>query len=76
MFSKSQLLNMNYDKKYSSSPWIKNADFNNLDNLDNNKLYKLYATKNASLSSGREYIALPADKILTFRDISKYNIQS
>jgi hypothetical protein len=69
---------MNYDKKYFSSPWIKNADYlnsNNLDKLDNNKLYKLYATKNASLSSGREYIALPADKILTNQDISKYNIQ-
>lgn len=42
MFSKSQILNMNYDKKYSASPWIKN-----LNTLEDNKLYKLYATKNA-----------------------------
>ena len=76
MFTKSQLLNMNYDKKYSSSPWIKNADFSNSHSLDDTKLYKLYATKNTSLSSGREYIAFPTNKNLTSADILKYNIQS
>lgn len=69
MFSKSQILNMNYDKKYSASPWIKN-----LNTLEDNKLYKLYATKNASLSSGSEYIALPSNTILSASDITKYNI--
>lgn len=70
MFSKSQLITMNYDKKYSSSGWIKNIN----SNLDDKKLFKLYATTNASLSSGREYIALPSDKILTANDYIKYNI--
>ena len=69
MFSKSQLLNMNNDTKYSSSGWIKN-----INDIDDKKLFNLYATKNASLSSGREYIALPSNIILTAADYSKYNI--
>jgi len=70
MFTKRQLINMNYDKKYSSFGWIKNIENNN----DDNKSYKLYATNEASLSSGRKYIALPSDKILTANDYLKYNI--
>jgi hypothetical protein len=70
MFTKSQLNSMNYNRQYSSGRWI------NTDNsLDDNKLYKLYATGNATISSGREYIALPSDKILTENDYVKYNIQ-
>lgn len=71
MFTKSQLLAMNSDKKYSSfGGWITNVE-----NIkDDNKLYKLYATNNASLSSGREHIALPSDKILTANDYLKLNI--
>lgn len=69
MFSKSQLLNMNSDTKYSSSGWIKN-----INDIDDTKLFKLYATKNASLSSGRQYIALPSNMSLTTADYSKYNI--
>jgi hypothetical protein len=70
MFTKNQLLSMNSDKKYSSFGWI-----TNIDNVkDDNKLYKLYATNNASLSSGREHIALPSDKILTANDYLKLNI--
>jgi hypothetical protein len=69
MFTKSQLNAMNYNRQYSSSRWI------NTDNsLDDNKLYKLYATGNATLASGREYIALPSDKILSDNDYVKYNI--
>ena len=69
MFTKSQLLAMNYDKKYSSFGWI-----TNLENIRDNKLYKLYATNNASLSSGREHIALPFDEELTANHYLKYNI--
>ena len=69
MFTKCQLLNMNCDKKYSSVKWIKNVE-----NIDDSKLYILYATKNASFASGREFIPLPHDKILTNDDYVKYNI--
>ena len=70
MFTKSQLNNMNYDMRFSSSPWItiiENAK-------EKNDLYKLYATNNSSLSLGREYIAFPIDKILSSNDYLKYNI--
>jgi hypothetical protein len=70
MFTKQKLISMNNNKQYSSSGWIKNIE----DNLDDKKLYNLYATKNVSLSSGREYIALPSDKILSDNDYIKYNI--
>lgn len=69
MFTKSQLNAMNYNRQYSSGRWI------NTDNsLDDNKLYKLYATKESSLGSGRKYVALPSDKILNDDDYFKYNI--
>ena len=70
MYTTRQLRSMNCDKKYSSSKWIKNAE----DNLDDNKIYKLYATRDASLSSGRLHIALPSDKVLTTQDYERYNI--
>lgn len=70
MFTTRQLKSMNNDKKYSSSKWIINAE----DNLDDNKIYKLYATRDASLSSGRLHIALPSDKVLTPQDYVTYNI--
>ena len=69
MFTKRKLVTMNYDTQYSSVGWIKN-----INDLDDSKLYNLYATKNAALSSGREYIALPSDQILTDNDYLKYNI--
>jgi hypothetical protein len=71
MYSIAQLVSMNNNKKYSSTAWIKNL--NNIDYKDNNKLFNIYSTKNATLS-GREYIAFPKDKILTENDYSKYNI--
>lgn len=69
MYTTSKLISMNYDRKYSSGGWIKN-----INNLDDNKIYSLYATKDSSLGSGRKYIALPADKILNNDDYFKYNI--
>ena len=69
MFTKSQINNMNYDMKYSSSPWITVVKDKNTTDL-----YKLYPTNNISISSGREYIALPANTVLSDSDFSKYNI--
>ena len=70
MYTTRQLISMNCDKKYSASKWIKNAE----DNLDDKKIYKLYATREASLSSGRIHIALPSDKVLTAQDYVTFNI--
>ena len=73
MFTKSQLNNMNYDMRFSSSPWIKIIENKNT-NKDDYDLYKLYPTNNFAISTGREYIALPVDKILSSTDFLKYNI--
>ena len=67
-FSKSQLERMNFDRKYGSN-WIKN-----INNINNNQDVKLYATGQSSISTGRVYIALPANMKLTDQDILKYNI--
>jgi hypothetical protein len=70
MYTQRQLLNMNSSSQYSSlGGWIKN-----IDNLDDSKLYKLYATNDSSISSGRQYIAFPTDKNLTVNDYLKFNI--
>jgi hypothetical protein len=73
MFTKRELLNMNCNNKYSAFGFIKNIENDNF-NSNDKKLFKLYATNNASLSNGREYIALPSDKILSNSDYLKYNI--
>ena len=70
MFSKNQLINMNYNKNFSSFGYIKN----NMNELDDNKLYKLYATNNATLSGGREHMAFPSNQILKEIDYIKYNL--
>lgn len=69
MFTKSQLKNMNYDMRFSSSPWIRIIENKNTDN-SNYDLYKLYHTNNSSQS----YIAVPIDKVLSYNDFVKYNI--
>ena len=75
MFTKSQLNNMNYDMRFASSPWIKIIEMKNTDTYkEDNYLYKLYPTNNCSISAGREYIAVPVDKILSSNDLLKYNI--
>ena len=68
MFTRSQLTNMNYDMRFSSSPWITIIEDKNKIN-DNYDLYKLYTKSN-----GSEYIALPIDKLLSSGDFAKYNI--
>ena len=67
-FSKSQLEKMNFDRKYGSN-WIQN-----LNNINNNQGVKLYATGQSNISTGRVYIALPANMKLSDQDILKYNI--
>lgn len=75
MFTKSQLNNMNYDMRFSSSLWIKIIENKNTDTYkEDSNLYKLYPTNKYSISTGREYIALPADKILSSSDFLKYDI--
>ena len=73
MFTKSQLNNMNYDMRFSSSPWIKIIENKNT-NKDDYDLYKLYPTNNYSVSTGREYIAVPIDKTFSSVELLKYNI--
>jgi hypothetical protein len=71
MFTKSQLNNMNYDMRFSSSPWITIIESKNTDTYkENNDLYKLYPTNNCSITTGR----VPFDKILSPTDLIKYNI--
>jgi len=67
IFNKSQLQCMNLDPLFGSS-WIKNVD-----KLDINKKYILYATGDADLS-GRKYIAVPANKNLTEEEKLVLNI--
>ena len=75
MFTKSQLNNMNYDMRFSSSPWIKIIENKNMNmNKDDYDLYKLYPTNNYSVSTGREYIAVPIDKTFSSTELLKYNI--
>ena len=71
MFTRSQLTNMNYDMRFSSSPWITIIeDKNKINKINENyDLYKLYPKSN-----GSEYIALPIDKLLSSGDFAKYNI--
>ena len=43
-------------------------------NKDDYDLYKLYPTNNYSVSTGREYIAVPIDKTFSSAELLKYNI--
>jgi hypothetical protein len=69
-FSKKTLDVMNFDRKYGSN-WIK---FDNETYSNSNKGLKLYATGDYTWSSGRIFIALPADKKITASEKVKYNI--
>ena len=69
MFTKTEIQNMNNNETFSYKEWIIN-----IDNLDDNKLYKIYPTNNLSISNGRIYISLPSDIILTEYYYKKYNI--
>jgi hypothetical protein len=72
MFTKSQINILNYDMRFCSSPWI--TIIENENKKDDYDLYKLYSTNKYSISSGREYIAFPVDKVLSTNDYLKYNL--
>jgi ActR/RegA family two-component response regulator len=67
-FYKYQLVRLNSNPKYGYN-WI-----SNLENMRSNEKIKLYPTGYNSSTTGRVYIALPADKILSKEDIITYNI--
>ena len=69
-FSNIQLQVMNYDQKYGCNWIIYDTNIH----INKHKDYKLYATGDYNMSSGRIYIALPANKALTNSDKIKYNI--
>lgn len=63
------IVNMNTNaQKYGSAGWIQNAN-----SLGPNK-YKLYPTKNCTISGGREYVAVPTTEPLSWKIKEKYNI--
>ena len=64
---KIRIFDMNLDP-LSGSHWIKN-----IDKLDKNEEYILYATGDANLS-GRKYVAIPANRILTYSEKLSLNI--
>ncbi len=71
-YSKSQLYDMNLNYKYGPG-WIKiNQNANDNTHIKDN--YKLYATGDSNISSGRIYIALPASEVITEEVKRKYNI--
>ena len=72
-YSKSQLHNMNHDYKYGSG-WIKMNTNTNTNTNTNNDRFKLYATGDSSINTGRIYIALPASEVITEEIKRKYNI--
>jgi hypothetical protein len=67
----SSLSRMNIDPKYGSH-WIKNL--NTLDTLDPIKQYRLYPTTSGTIANGRDYVALPANLVLTHEIKKKYNL--
>lgn len=70
IFSKSELQRLNYDIKYGYNL------INNLENIKDDEQIKLYLTGYYSLRTGRQYVALPANKKITQNDILLYNIIS
>jgi hypothetical protein len=65
----STLTYMNISTKYDSSGWITNSNL-----LKSDKEYKLYATNNASIANGRDYVALPQNLVITHEVKKKYNL--
>ena len=67
-YSKKELQKMNFNKIYGSQ-WIKNIYI-----LNDAETYCIYATGGCDLVSGRMYIALPSNKMITIEDKKKYNL--
>jgi hypothetical protein len=66
-FSKTELLELNRSSKYGYN-WI-----SNLENVNGGPI-RLYPTGDFKWTTGRIYIALPANKPLSNQDKVKYNI--
>ena len=72
IFTKEELYRMNNDSKYGFN-WIILTHVNHINH--NNIQYKLYPTGNVrDIIIGREYIAFPENKILSFEEKNRYNI--
>ena len=66
-YTKAQVIELNNDSKYGTN-WIKN-----IDKINNNELANIHPTGDI-LSSGRIYIALPSNIVLTSDIKKKYNL--
>lgn len=66
-YTKAQVIELNNDSKYGFN-WIKN-----IDKINNNELVNIHPTGEI-LSSGRIYIALPSNIVLTSELKKKYNL--
>ena len=66
-YTKAQVIELNNDSKYGTD-WIKN-----IDKINNNELVNIHPTGDI-LSSGRIYIALPSNIVLTSDIKKKYNL--
>lgn len=67
-YTKAQVIELNNDSKYGYTDWIKN-----IDKINNNEMVNIHATGDILLS-GRIYIALPSNIVLTSDIKKKYNI--
>ena len=67
-YTKNQVIELNNDTKYGFN-WIKNIDKIN----NNHEMVNIHPTGDI-LSSGRIYIALPSNIVLTTEIKKKYNI--
>jgi hypothetical protein len=73
-FTKEELYRMNNDTKYGFN-WINLMHVNHINDNSKNIKYKLYPTGNIKdINIGREYIALPEDKVLNCNDKIRYNL--
>jgi hypothetical protein len=66
-YTKAEVIELNNDTKYGIN-WIKN-----IDKINNHEIVNIYATGDILLS-GRIYIALPSNVVLTNEIKKKYNI--
>ena len=66
-YTKAQVIELNNDSKYGTN-WIKN-----INKINNNEMVNIHPTGEI-LSSGRIYIALPSNIVLTSDIKKKYNL--
>ncbi len=69
-FTKAELIQMNSSPQLGFN-WIKNL---NDSTISDTQLLKIHPTGDACMMSGRFYVALPADTIITKEIRNKYNL--